>query len=367
MNNDEIEMVAGIRPDVPPYDPEAKGAARRGLTAAATGRRPLWRRPYTVMLAGALAVAAGVAVTVTVTAPDRGVSGTEVVVAMPEIAPMSASEVLGRAALAASRHDLDPRDDQFVKVESQTMYGSFSLVGTGTGSGGDTEAESRYLYRSKRVIWQSADGTKDGALKIEYLEPRAYPGWPIPREAYGNDRGTEWHRLPACVGQPGRTRTDYASLKKLPTDAEAMRAHLYTGEPGDDLKLKATDEPGGKSGDAAAWTAAGDMLRENYMPPAQRAALFKAVGTIPGVDVVRDAEDAAGRRGIGVGRVGQAGVREDLIFDSETYELLGERGVVVDEKAAKSPAGSLVASTAQLSVTVADSPPEVKDDTTGCL
>ncbi|ACZ85228.1 CU044_5270 family protein [Streptosporangium roseum] len=366
MNNDEIEMVAGLRPDVPPYAPEAKGAARRGLAAAARGRRPLWRRPYTVMLAGALAVAAGVTVTVTLTAPEREVGGTEVVVAMPEIAPMSASEVLGRAARAAARDDLDPRDDQFVKVESQTMYGSFSFGASGTGSGGDTESESRYLYRSKRVIWQSADGTKDGALKIEYLEPRAYPGWPIPPKAY-DDRGTEWHRLPACVGQPGRTRTDYASLKKLPSDAEAMRAHLYTGEPGDDLKLKATDAPGGKSRDAAAWTAAGDMLRENYMPPAQRAALFEAVGTIPGVDVVRDAEDAAGRRGIGVGRVGQAGVREDLIFDSETYELLGERGVVVDEKAAESPAGSLVASTAQLSVTVADSPPEVKDDAAGCL
>ncbi|MFI6794795.1 CU044_5270 family protein [Streptosporangium canum] len=351
MNNDEIEMVAGIRPDVPPYAPEAKGAARRGLAAAATGRRPLWRRPYTVMLAGALAVAAGVAVTATVTAPEQGVGGIEVVVAMPKIAPMSATEVLGRAARAAARNDLAPRDDQFVKVESQTMYGSFS--GMGTDAEGNTEAESRYLYRTKRAIWQSANGKKDGALKIEYLEPYAYPGWPIPQEAH-KDRGTEWHRLPACGNTPDYMRTDYASLKKLPAEADGMRAHLYTGD------------RGGKSKDEAAWTAAGDMLRENYMPAAQRAALFEALGTIPGVDVVQDAEDAAGRRGVGVGRVDQTGVRADLIFDSETYELLGERGVVVDEKAARSPAGSLVASTAQLSVTVADSPPEVKDDATGC-
>ncbi|MDP9861319.1 MULTISPECIES: CU044_5270 family protein [Streptosporangium] len=348
MNNDEIEMMAGIRPDAPPYGQEAKNAARRRLAAATTataGRGPLWRRPYAVALAGALAVAATVAVTVTVRAPEPQIGGAEVVVAMPKIAPMSATEVLGRAARAAARSDLEPRDDQFVKVESQTMYGAFG--GMGTDADGNTQTEWRYLYRTKRAIWQSANGEKDGALRIEHLEPRAYPGWPVPPEAH-RDSGTEWSRLPICGKAPDHLRTDYASLKKLPADAEGMRAHLYTGE------------RGGNSKDGAAWTAAGDMLRENYLPPAQRAALFQAVGTIPGVDVVRDAEDAAGRRGIGVGRV-SAGVREDLIFDPDTYELLGERGVVVDEKTAKSPVGSLVASTAQLSVTVADSPPDAPE------
>ncbi|WP_433254201.1 CU044_5270 family protein [Streptosporangium sp. CA-135522] len=357
MNNDEIEMVAGIRPDAPPYDHEAKSAARRGLAAAVAGRRSLWRRPYAMVLAGALAVVVGGTVTVMTQAREREAGRTEVVVAMPKIAPMSASEVLGRAARAAARSDLDPRDDQFIKVESQTMYGAFG--GMGTDADGHAQSETRYLYRSKRAIWQSANGERDGALKIEYLEPRAYPGWPIPQEAYRQEKGG-WDRLPACGKSPAYLRTDYASLKKLPDDAEGMRAHLYTGD------------RGGNSKDEAAWTAVGDMLRENYMPPAQRAALFKAVGTIPGVDVVQDAEDAAGRKGIGVGRV-FAGVREDLIFDPETYELLGERGVVVDEKVAKSPAGSLVASTAQLSVTVTDSLPEMpeasgaKEDTTvGC-
>ncbi|MFF5211861.1 CU044_5270 family protein [Streptosporangium sp. NPDC000396] len=356
-DKDEIEMVAGIRPDAPPYDHEAKATARRGLAAAAAGRRPLWRRPYTMVLAGALAVAVGVTVTVMVSAPDRKAGGTEVVVAMPKIAPMSATEVLGRAARAAERSDLDPRDDQFVKVESQTMYGSFSFGGTGT------EQEKRYLYRTKRAIWLSANGEKEGALRIEYLEPHAYPGWPIPQEAY-NEQGTEWLRLPVCGKPPAHLRTDYASLKRLPGDAEGMRAHLYAGSDDDN-----GDKSEEKDKDRTAWTAAGDMLRETYIPPAQRAALFKAVGAIPGVSVVEDAEDAAGRRGIGVGRVSM-GVREDLIFDPETYELLGERGVVVDEKIAKSPVGSLVASTAQLSVTVADSPPDAPelkaDKASGC-
>jgi hypothetical protein len=343
MNHDEIQLMADIRPDAPPYEQEAKAAARRGLVAAARPKtvKAIWRRPYSMVLAGALAVAVGATAVTLAQAPGAGPSGKaeEVVVTMPKIVSMSASEVLGRAAKAASRSDLTPRDDQFIRVESQTMYGSF-------GETGETSEQTRYLYRTKRIIWQSADGTRDGALTIEYLKPKAYPGWPIPEQAY-RDTGTAELPLPTCGTKiPGYMRTDYASLKSLPSDADGMRAHLYTGD------------RGGSSKDGAAFTAAGDMLRETYMPPAQRAALFKAVGTIPGVDVIETAEDAAGRKGIGVGRAGLDGVRQDLIFDPKSYELLGERGIVVDESTAKSPVGSLVASTAQLSVTVTDRAPE---------
>ncbi|MEU8382744.1 CU044_5270 family protein [Streptosporangium sp. NPDC048865] len=348
MNDDEIRLVASIRPEAAAYDERARQAARRGLAAAAGSRArgwvPRWRGPYAMALTGALAVAVG-ATAITLTGARDGSPGTveEVVVTMPEIAAVSASEVLDKAARAATRTDLAPRDDQFVKVESETMYGSFSGRAVNPETG-ETGPESRYLYRTKRVIWLSADGTRNGSVRIEHLEPRAYPGWPIPETAY-EKTGVETLPLVNCGKTPEYLRTDHAALKRLPADAEGMRAHLYTGDRGGDSK------------DGAAFTAAGDMLRETYMPPAQRAALFKAVGTIPGVDVTERAEDAAGRRGIGVGRVGLDGVRQDLIFDAKTYELLGERGIVVDEKAAESPRGSLVASTAQLSVTVADEAP----------
>ncbi|GIH98607.1 CU044_5270 family protein [Planobispora takensis] len=364
MNEDEIRLVAGVRPDAPPYDPEAKAAARRGLVAAAATRapsRPLWRRPPAMLLAGALAVAVAATVPALVTGagpgpgPGREPSG-KVVVALPKLAPVSATEVLGRAARAV-KAELAPRDDQFVKVESETMYGAFSGNSVNTETG-ETLPETRYLYRTRRVIWQSADGSREGSLRIEYLEPKAYPGWPIPEGADDEAGKVEMLRLPVCEPLPARLRTDHAALKRLPADAGGMRAHLYDSA-----------RDGGSKGeeDEAAWTRVGDLLRENYMPAAQRAALFEAAATIPGVDAVRDAEDAAGRRGIGVGRVGPDGVREDLVFDPQTYELLGERGIVVDGKRAQSPEGSLVASTAQLSVTVADEAPAVPDDdASGC-
>ncbi|WP_440099600.1 CU044_5270 family protein [Streptosporangium sp. H16] len=351
MNDDEIQLVAAIRPEASPYDDQARQAARRGLVAAATpqarGWRPRWRGPYAMALAGALAVAVG-ATAITLARAPGGSPGPveEVVVTMPKIVAVSAGEVLDRAARATVRTDLAPRDDQFVKVESETMYGFYGDEATNAETG-EAGGETRYLYRTKRAIWLSADGTRNGVVRIEHLEPKAYPGWPIPESAYERT-GVETLPLVNCGKTPDYMRTDHAALKKLPTDVEGMRAHLYTGD------------RGGNSKDEAAFTAAGDMLRETYMPPAQRAALFKAVGTIPGVDVTERAEDAAGRQGIGVGRVGVGGVREDLIFDAKTYELLGERGIVVDEKAARSPKGSLVASTARLSVTVADEAPEVE-------
>ncbi|WP_182904415.1 CU044_5270 family protein [Microbispora sp. H13382] len=339
---DEIDLVARERPDVAPYSLAAKAAVRRRL--ADPGGRPARPRPRPyVLLAGgtALLAAAGVAaVTIVLTGPEtRPATVSPGVVRLPKVSAMSAEEVLGRAARAVT--DLSPRDDQFVKVSSQTMYES-TVVGEG-------EKESRYLYRTKRTIWLSADGTRDGALKIDYLEPRAYPGWPIPPEAY-REKGTEWMRLPACDSVRD---TAYTTLKKLPADPEKMRAYLYDRPRGDNPP------------DTGAWTAVGDLLRETYVPAAQRAALFKAAATIPGVTVAENIEDAAGRSGIGVGRV-SGGVREEIIFDPSTYELLGERGIVVDEKEAKAPAGSLVASTAQLEVTADDTAPEVDDPHAGC-
>ncbi|MEZ0072221.1 CU044_5270 family protein [Planotetraspora sp. GP83] len=361
--SDEIEMIAQARPEAGPYSMTAKMDARRRLTTASPKRRP-----YGIAFAGVATVAAASVVAVGVLAPAQhtgtngagsqstGTQGTgtlgtggsgSAVVALPKISKMSAEEVLGRAARAVT--DLTPRDDQFIKVSSQTMYGAFGGGAVNTDMGQTSEG-TRYLYRTKRTIWLSADGKKDGSLKIDYLEPRAYPGWPIPPEAH-KQTGTEWNRLPACPTVPD---TAYTELKKLPADVDGMRAYLYARDGGENPPH------------VGAWTAVGDLLRETYMPAAQRAALFKAAATIPGVTVSENAEDAAGRTGIGVGRV-SAGIREDIIFDPKTYELLGERGVVVDEKEAKSPVGSLVASTAQLEVSVDDNAPPVDDPAAGCL
>ncbi|GAA0928970.1 CU044_5270 family protein [Nonomuraea longicatena] len=336
----EFDQIKQARPDVPDYDPGTKAMARDRLVRAG-GSRFAWRRSHTLAVAGALSLA--VAFTATRFLPaDAPPQAGPPSVAMPQVNLMSAAQVLQRAA-GAPAEEIDPRDDQFIVTESQTMYPAHAFT---------EDKEERYLYRSKRKIWVSADGSTDadrraGVLQSEMLEPAQYPGWPIPQIARDEAGRTETVPLVQCEKLPERLRDDYATLKKLPTDPGAMREHLFRLFPGGD-KADRTQE---------VWMGASEWLRESHMPSAQRSALFTALSTLPGIQVVQDAEDAAGRKGIAVG-VPMHGVRQELVFDTETYTLLGERGIVVDEKAAKAPVGSLVTSTAQLTVSVADSAPD---------
>jgi hypothetical protein len=348
MKQDEIRLVAGIRPEAEPYDPAARAEARRRLTrvaaATAVGGRPR-RRVFAVAVAGALALAvAATAAQVLRDDPERVVAAPaghapRVVVSL-EVSKMSAEEVLGRAAEAAT-DELRPRDDQFIVVESQVMHNAAS--GGTLDAKGEPGPETRWLDRSRRIIWRPADDSRASVVKVEHLDPLPYPGWPIPEEAYRYQSRTEWFQVAAC---PTAEPSHYTLLKRLPTDPERMRDWLYTVGYGGDRR---TDEE--------AWSYLVELLGESYLPAAQRAALFQAAGGIGGVTAVENAEDAAGRTGIAVGRVGPDGVRQDLIFDPRTYEFLGERGVVVDAEQAKAPAGSLVSSTARLKVSVADSAP----------
>jgi hypothetical protein len=350
MKQDEIQLVAEIRPEAEPYDPAARAEARRRLTrmsaATAVGGRPR-RRVVLAAVAGVLALAVA-ATTAEVLRDDRagvlaGPAGTppRTVVTL-EVSKMSAEEVFDKAAGAAAADEPQPRDDQFIVIESQLMNGVES--GGGADSAGRPRPETHWLQRTRRTAWQSADGSRETVVKVEHLDPLPYPGWSIP-EVAKEDRGTtEWFTVRDCGhGTP----THYTAVTRLPTDPGRMRDWLYHGDGGESR----TDEE--------AWLLVGDLLSENYLPPAQRAALFKAAAGIEGVTVMENAQDAAGRVGIAVGRPGDLGLRNDLIFDPKTYAFLGERGVVVDAEAAKAPAGSLITSTAQLKVSVADSAPRV--------
>ncbi|GII53725.1 hypothetical protein Pth03_21140 [Planotetraspora thailandica] len=94
--------------------------------------------------------------------------------------------------------------------------------------------------------------------------------------------------------------------------------------------------------------------------PISRAPTEAAAATIPGVKSVKESRDAAGRKGVAAALdIKEEGIREEYIFDPKTYQFLGERSVVVDATKAKAPVGSVLTSTAQLKVSIADSAPPV--------
>ncbi|WP_246646968.1 CU044_5270 family protein [Nonomuraea ceibae] len=331
---DELAQLNSFRSEVPEQEDLRAEAERLMAGMSAPVRSGFRRLAVRATLAGGLAAAVAAAVFV-VQSPSAPVPPP------PMGRTVAAVEVLSRAAEhVGSRPELHPRPGQFLVYESQSM----------DTSGGDAGI---WLSRSKRTIWLPVEGSAvKGILQEEILAPLPYPGHPLPPAARAEQ---------ALVGKPGRPeraadfddraeflRNDYAYVSKLPTDTEGMRKHLYTQVPNDGLQ------------DYEAWNRVGGLLQESYLPAAQRAALFRAAATIPGVVTVKEAQDAAGRKGIAAAMVSPNGVREEYIFDRKSYNYLGRRGVVVDAKLADAPVGSVVSSSAQLKVSVADSAPIVE-------
>lgn len=74
-----------------------------------------------------------------------------------------------------------------------------------------------------------------------------------------------------------------------------------------------------------------DLLRETVPPPELRAALYEVAARIPDVELLGDVIDPVGRAGVAVGVTWEKdSVREQLVFDPETYEPLAVQVVLVD-------------------------------------
>ncbi|WP_245642152.1 CU044_5270 family protein [Nonomuraea candida] len=331
---DDLARLNDFRSEVPARL-DLRAEEERLLAGMSAPARPDFRRlGLRAALAGGLAAAVGMAVFAV-----RG--GPAPAPPPPVIRTVAAVELLTRAAeRAGSRPELRPRPGQFLVFRSQSMDSA--------------ESDGQiWLSRSKRTIWLPVEGSSvGGVVREEILAPLPYPGRPLPPAAREEQ---------ARAGRPGRPeraadfdhraeflRSDYAYVSELPADADGMRRHLYTRLPFDGLQ------------DYEAWNRVGGLLQESYLPAAQRAALFRAAATIPGVVTVKEARDAAGREGIAAAMVSPLGVREEYVFDPETYDYLGRRGVVVDAGRAGAPVGSVVSSSAQLEVSVADSAPDVE-------
>ncbi|MEU8117749.1 CU044_5270 family protein [Spirillospora sp. NPDC049024] len=346
----EMTELERFRSDVPELDlTDVRAEERRLLSVMrdatpnpgrSTGQRALGLPRRAVRLRIGLAAGLGVAAAAAgVIAVDTG----EEPVTPPAVhtMPVASVQVLKQAAdRAAKSPELHPRPGQFLVFESQTM---------------DTvESESdgrqvRYLGRERRKIWLPVDGdATHGVLWERQLEPKPWPGWPIPAEARQAVGRSSMSKAADFDDRAENLRNDYVHLSRLPADPAKMYQHLYMG-----LGT-------GPRADADAWQNVGSMLTEAYMPRAQRAALFRAAAAIHGVTTVGRAVDAAGRTGIAVtlNPLG-GGVREEYIFDDKTYEYLGRRSVVTDATKAQAPVGSVLTNSAQLKVSIADHPPAV--------
>ncbi|MFI9819786.1 CU044_5270 family protein [Streptomyces sp. NPDC052013] len=271
---------------------------------------PAARRRLRPVLAAA-AVAAAAAVTL-VFLPSSGEQGAN---AQP---PSRATvALLEDIALAAEhRRDLgDIRDDQYVYVDSKVSYARYE------------EGERTKIAPLHRLeSWHSVDGTRPGLLRE-------------------TGRG-EWSSEPdAQRGELGyEVTTNYRHLSTLPTDPDEMYEWLRRTAP----------EYSGQETDQAMFVLAADLIRDAIVPPEQSAALYRAVARIPGVTIVDNAVDAAGREGVAITREDPDNpTRDEWIFDRKTFEFLGERSVAVEDHSDVK-AGTVTSNTAVLRRDVVD-------------
>ena len=211
-----------------------------------------------------------------------------------------AAEVLRDAARAAAIVPvLAARPDQFVFIETvnqalmisaQPDKAAVPKPGTSVPPGRepapnpseygqitDPGAVGRLAPPAIRQDWMSVDGTHDGL--IDRSRPMANPtGWGTPTPAPGcrdgamatvqNGKIVPGNTYP-CAPHPAY-RTD------LPTNPSAMLRYLYAASDGQNSR------------EQQAFITVGDLIRNAYLTPASRSALFDAAALIPGVIVVPD-------------------------------------------------------------------------------
>ncbi|MFF4487534.1 CU044_5270 family protein [Streptomyces sp. NPDC001544] len=278
-------------------DHDLNPAAR---TAAAPPRRKLLLRAAVLLPAASLALAGALVVTLSGgggSAPGSGTGGAGTAEGGP-----SASVTLGRIAAAAMETGTSPvKDGQLVYVRTLLR------ANTGTFEG---PVKLGALHQSESWTVQNPAPVKTAGWLRETGKDAVMPGETIPIEEGGAP-------VPA-----GFDRPTYKWLASLPTDPAALLRLIYSRTKGDETE----------SHDQAAFSRIGDLLGD-VMPAANNAALYKAAARIPGVVVIPDAVDAAGRHGIGITREDpRSRIRDVWIFDKHDLTYLGARSYITKDK-----------------------------------
>lgn len=291
----ELDLIRSFRSEMPEPSAAASARAERAWRRGEP-RRPRWA-PRAAVAAGL--VAAATAAALIVPSKDDSQLGTQ---------SASAAGTLRQAAAAQVGAPARPlRSGEYWYVRRRTQWPTYV---------GDRYA---IIQPQVREDWVGVDGARHWRIRQDG-EPR-FPG-PRDRQRWEEagrpvPTGPAEHRVRAPGRPPfydGAKAVTYAQLLALPRDPEALYRRMHDA---------AVECECGNGVDEETFVIAGDLLRDNPIPADLRAAILRAAALIPGIELIQDVRDVAGRGGVGVAFDGTGG-ESVLVFDPKTYELLGE-------------------------------------------
>jgi hypothetical protein len=272
--------------------------------------RRLRRLPRPAVVASAAALLAAAIVAVTALAPGGPSIG----------ASAEAASLLSRAAINATDPVLGPR--QYLLVTERGMH----LGVTQLRDGRYITLRSRGLTQtwipadpSRQWVRRTTTGPETFLTSEDQRAVQAENGVTKPSVELRRARNGEFYG-PVAPSWQTPTRAFIASLPRQPG---ALLRRIYHDSRGQ-----------GSSRDGEALVYVGDLLASAGMVPADlRAALFQAATRIPGIQVTERRANLDGRTGVAVGRYeSRTGVRQELIFDPDTGQFIGEREVDVNSR-----------------------------------
>lgn len=235
-------------------------------------------------------------------------------------------------AAAASRGlTPEPKPGQFIYIKSTVSFLSSS-------HNADTNESKTWVQPlHQREIWKSPDARKgwldepgyqdEGGIGLGSDSPDSKPknGKDIPGE--DAPRSYDW-------------------LKAQPTDPDSLLKTIYS------------TLGGPRDRDQQAFEEIKAIINEQLVPAPTAAALYGAAAKVPGVVLVQNSQDAAGRTGLALARLDEkTGERTELVFDRTTFAYLGSRAVQIKEFGGVKP-GTVVERTAVLERAVVDAEKE---------
>jgi hypothetical protein len=296
---DEISMLREtFEPDATPSAAAQQRARQALLDRIDPPARPRFRlrMPITVGVVSAAAVVAALVVAnlngarpaVTPARPQAQpqTHGTTAKLSIPYLKPVSAAQYLENAAFVVEQEQwVDPAPTQFMYVETLEMRNPRSLEQKMPNG---ALVPGKAAYR-KIQAWDRVDGQVQGRIVDGKLQVHKQ-----------GDNDEWWGRLA------------WSQITPL-TTPEAV-AHYVV-------------DPGGPYGVDV------DALSGQYvMPPKVRAAIYRYLAQQPGMKVNPDAVNLDGHPAIGLGRILEGYLSQELLFDKKTYTLIGERMVAVKDQ-----------------------------------